>query len=399
MDRETLLANLRASLLAGRPCEENTELLTAAQSAAHDLLAAEGVAERGNGPALIRALAGLRLRRMEDATLSALLGRFLGRCAEASLEEPPATTLAPALPEPGRPVFRMLLDEPALPGATGDVATRRDTLSQTLAEALPVAGWPDPARIAALDDSFPWFASITGTILRRVRLAMRLGASQLDLPPLLIIGPPGIGKTRYALALAEALDRRGFLQPMAGLSSAFAITGVEPSFQSAQPSLPARAALETGRADPLVILDEIEKVGTDRHHGAPLEALLPLLEPSTAARFRDAFLDRLLDASRFAWCATANAATGLPTPVLSRFEVTPAPEPQAGQIDSILHGFRLDWAKRLGLELERLPPESEVTKAMLQRDLHRSPDLRRLQRTWRTAVERQWLASQEVTDG
>jgi hypothetical protein len=77
----------------------------------------------------------------------------------------------------------------------------------------------------------------------------------------------------------------------------------------------------------------------------------------------------------------------------------PASEPQAGQIDSILHGFRLDWAKRLGLNIERLPPESEVTKAMLQRDLHRSPDLRRLQRTWRTAVERQWLASQEVTDG
>jgi SpoVK/Ycf46/Vps4 family AAA+-type ATPase len=157
------------------------------------------------------------------------------------------------------------------------VATRRDTLRETLAEPLPVAGWPDPARIAALDDSFPWFASITGTILRRVRLAKRLGASQLDLPPILIVGPPGIGKTRYALALAEALDRRGFLQPMAGLSSALIITGVEPSFQSAQPSLPARAALETGRADPLVILDEIEKVGTDRHHGAPLEALLPSL--------------------------------------------------------------------------------------------------------------------------
>jgi hypothetical protein len=399
MDRAQILAKLRSSILAARRCEEEAELLAAAQSAAQDLLTAGGVEVLGNGPALLRALAELRPRRMEDATFIALLGHFLGRCVERAGDEAPAPSPALPVEEPARKGFQMLLDEPALPGATGDVTTRRDTLRETLGGPLPIAGRPDPARIAALDDHFPWFAPVTGAILRRVRLVDRLNAARLDLPPLLLVGPPGIGKTRYALALAEALGRRGFLQPMAGLSSAFAITGVEPSFQAAQPSLPVRAAMETGRADPLIILDEIEKVGTDRHFGAPLEALLPLLEPSTAARFRDAFLDRLLDASLFSWCATANAARGLPTPLLSRFEVMPAPEPQADQIDSILLNFRLDWAKRLGLALASLPPESEVTRAMLQRDLRRSPDLRRLERAWRAAVELQCLAGEKATDG
>lgn len=171
---------------------------------------------------------------------------------------------------------------------------------------------------------FPNFSRLTEFLRGQVGLA-RLHGGGLAWPPVLMVGPPGVGKTEFSHALADALglgdDHE--LAPMSSVSAGFILSGLSPMWQSARPGRVAARLTEGDVINPLIVLDEIEKAGQgDPRYGGALAPLYSLLEPGTAKAFQDEFYEGVrIDASRVLWLATANNLDTIPDPILSRFVV------------------------------------------------------------------------------
>lgn len=137
---------------------------------------------------------------------------------------------------------------------------------------------------------------------------------------LLLVGPPGVGKTSIAIQIARAINRPWYEIPLSGIASAHEITGVDPTFSDAAPGEIVRAINYTDSFYPLIILDEIDKVGRSTEHGDPQNALLEVLDTNRSS-FRDRFLNIPLDLSNFVFIATANDLSDI-SPILSdRLEI------------------------------------------------------------------------------
>ncbi|ATQ68853.1 MULTISPECIES: AAA family ATPase [Methylosinus] len=270
--------------------------------------------------------------------------------------------------------------------ADGSSDERRAAMIEALSRGLPAGGAVDRSRLEALGVRYPWFAEAIDAYREAAELVELFRAKDYRPPATLLVGPPGIGKSSFAAVLAEALGRGAFAQPMAALSEGMTIVGSNPVYSGAQASLPVRAFLETGQADPMIVLDEIDKTGTSAHHGQALDALLPLLEPTTAGNFRDAFLDRAVDASRIGWIATANSVSDLPLALSSRLRVIVCREPGRDDLDAIVAGFREQFARELGAPADAVPELDEVLRARLLAALKHSGDIRKLRRIWRGEI-------------
>lgn len=137
---------------------------------------------------------------------------------------------------------------------------------------------------------------------------------------LLFVGPPGVGKTSIAIQIAKAVSRPWYEIPLSGIASAHEITGVDPTFNSAEPGEIIRAIRETNSFYPLIILDEIDKVGRSTEHGDPQNALLEVLDTNRSS-FRDRFLNIPVDLSNFIFIATANDLSDISPILRDRLEI------------------------------------------------------------------------------
>ncbi len=180
------------------------------------------------------------------------------------------------------------------------------------------------ARLEHLVATTPNGRDAIDVVLRAATLSLHTGMPFRS-PPLLIVGPPGTGKTRLASGLARALATTMTVIDGGMTSDPGPISGHHVSWRGSGPSKVARALLDGPMAGPLVLLDELEKVASYNLSVQPLAALLPLLEPSTAATFTDAYLELPIRAEGVVWIATANDVEGLPAPLLDRMVVVIMP--------------------------------------------------------------------------
>jgi MoxR-like ATPase len=163
-----------------------------------------------------------------------------------------------------------------------------------------------------------------GLILGELR-ARLLADAPAKLPPLLLCGGPGTGKTRLVSEIARIMDLPYTEIQLAGSPDAMKITGLSRYWRSAGCGLIARTFCDREHANPIFILDEIDKAGHSEH-GRPHDAILQLLEERTARAFQDEFLVAPIDASHASFLATANSIDSIPEPLLSRFIVIEVPE-------------------------------------------------------------------------
>jgi len=249
-------------------------------------------------------------------------------------------------------------------------ATANEALRAVYEKMLRVGGQRftvKPSSMPVMDELFedmPNFGEVLEDI--RKQLALCIDSNDpIEMPPMLLLGAPGIGKTHFARRIAQLFGTGFGLVPMSSLTAGWVLSGASSQWKNAKPGKVFDTFLNGDYANPVMVVDEIDKASADGHYD-PLGALYALLEADTATRFVDEFVELPIDASGAAWLATANDAARIPEPILNRMNVYEIAPPDAEGATRIarsiyreLRGAR-DWGKPFPEE-----PSASVVEKLL----------------------------------
>ena len=209
-----------------------------------------------------------------------------------------------------------------------------------------------PSAMPGMDELFeelPNFSAVLEDIRKHLALCID-SEDSIELPPMLLLGEPGIGKTHFARRIAQLLGTGYGFVPMSSLTAGWVLSGSSSQWKNAKPGKVFDTFMNGDYANPVMVVDEIDKASADGHYD-PLGALYELLESDTAGRFVDEFVEVPIDASGAVWFATANDASRIPDPILNRmnvYEIEPPDAKGAARIAlSIYREIRNghDWGK------------------------------------------------------
>ena len=176
-------------------------------------------------------------------------------------------------------------------------------------------------KIKELHSRFPHFKDVISYIERRLALAScGTKGKAIKLPPILLRGAPGTGKTYFCQEIARIFSMEFIEKDLSITSEAFVISGMDSSWKNSKPGVVFDALIQGKTANPLICLNEIDKARTTGSNSSPLSSLYWLLEPTSSNRFQDEFIPLELRADNIFWMMTANDGF-IPEPLLSRMEV------------------------------------------------------------------------------
>jgi ATP-dependent Lon protease len=311
--------------------------------------------------------------------------------------------------------YRARIEAAELPGKVREAALREVGKLERSSEQSPEGGWIRTWLDTVLD--LPWHVTTEdSTDLRAARdildadhhgledvkdriveyLAVRARRSQRGMAVvggrgsgavMVLAGPPGVGKTSLGESVARALGRKFVRVALGGVRDEAEIRGHRRTYVGALPGRIVRAIGEAGSMNPVVLLDEIDKVGSD-YRGDPSAALLEVLDPAQNHTFRDHYLDLDLDLSDVVFLATANVIENIPSALLDRMELV--------QIDGYTEDDKVAIARDFLLPRQReraalTTDEVTVTDDALRKiaaDYTREPGVRQFERLLAKALRK-----------
>lgn len=214
-------------------------------------------------------------------------------------------------------------------------------------------------------------------ILRHIAVQMHTGAASGKI--ICLVGPPGVGKTSIAQSVAKALGRNYGRISLGGVHDESKIRGHSSTYVGALPGIIVQAMKEAKSSNPLIVLDEIDKMGQDARRGDPTAAMLEVLDPAQNNSFRDDFAGIEYDISKTFFFATANDLSTIPGPLLDRMQVISLPGYQPDEKYEIASRYLLPKQMKLtGLSAETFSVEPEAIKALIS-NYTREAGVRRLE--------------------
>lgn len=216
--------------------------------------------------------------------------------------------------------------------------------------------------LESLLDTHPNFAAVTDMVLGQVCLMRSRAARPSRLPPVLLAGDAGIGKTSYTAHLAQALGVPMHMLSMSSATAGFTLTGLDRGWATGREGRVFAALYEGVALNPVFLLDELDKTPA-QDKSDPKGALYPLLERHTSKAFTDEFVSVPVDASFITWVATANDLSGIPAALLSRFKVFDITPPSRSQMRQVV-ATQYAAIRKLAPALKRELP-LQVTEALL----------------------------------
>ncbi|ORA09649.1 endopeptidase La [Mycobacterium arosiense] len=238
-----------------------------------------------------------------------------------------------------------------------------------------------------LDDVKDRIVEYLAVRARRAQRGLQVVGGRGSGAVMVLAGPPGVGKTSLGESVARALGRKFVRVALGGVRDEAEIRGHRRTYVGALPGRIVRAITEAGSMNPVVLLDEIDKVGSD-YRGDPSAALLEVLDPAQNHTFRDHYLDLDLDLSDVVFLATANVIENIPSALLDRMELV--------QIDGYTEDDKVAIAREYLLPRQReraalTGEEVTVTDAALRKiaaDYTREPGVRQFERLLAKALRK-----------
>ncbi|MCG6860149.1 MAG: endopeptidase La [Chromatiaceae bacterium] len=196
---------------------------------------------------------------------------------------------------------------------------------------------------------------------------------------ILLVGPPGVGKTSIGRSIADALGRRFYRFSVGGIRDEAEIKGHRRTYIGAMPGKFLQAMKDAGTANPVIMLDEIDKIGAS-FHGDPASALLEVLDPEQNNDFLDHYLDLRFDLSKVLFVCTANQLDSIPSPLLDRMEVIQLSGYIASEKLQIANKYLLPrQIERAGLEKGAIKLDKGTLNALIE-GYARDAGVRRLEK-------------------
>lgn len=315
---------------------------------------------------------------------------------DACIPEP-----APVATMPLVPVFkRELIDRAIMTIMAGDDeksgqilptledAKRDDGYRRTLSGKVTLSHIRD--HLQTVVSEMPNLSLAADALAAELALAVSGPSNEFRVTPMLLHGAPGIGKTRFVSQLAEALGIGFDKLSMGAASGAFELCGVARGWGTTRPGRIVKLLARGECAAPVVLLDEIDKMGSDPRFPV-IPTLLDLLEPDSARRFRDECLELDFDASRIIFVATANKIDDIPGPLRSRMRMIEILPPTVEQRFQVATRIADDFKDRYDITIGE-----EILSQIAMKE---SIDLRGVQQILRQAAGRALIENRQITNG